>query len=379
MRTTTAAQLIGLKARNRKELVRVKVANSAAALVDMTGSFVGATFTGSLDAMAVSGSVTFWREQATGSLAPLMNSPAPIAPGRQLTFEVAIIGTADSVGAGDWVMLFDGLIDDVGWGGSESQITVPVRDRAGVLRDTWIETLANYGAATPGTAMATVMQSVLDDTLGTAVVTLNVVGDPDFGILLYEQQRQSLADALGAHRDLIGWDLRYLWDDTSSDFLLTFYEPDRLKAAPDHTFTADDYFDLTEITQTGMGVRNVIEVRYADDVSVTAEDPVSIAVFGRRYMFLDFINNNQIATEAAALVLATAILGDTSQPPLTHVTENALFWPVELGDLYQFEPNEVHYGAIQQVAVTGYQHTFGPDGNTTSLQCRGAPSGGTAR
>ena len=379
MRTASAAQLIDLKARDRKELVRVKVANAADTLVDFSSSFVSATFSADLNAVAVSGTVTFWREQATGSLAPLMNSPAPIAPGRQLTFEVAVIGTGDSVAGGDWVMLFDGLIDDVGWGGSDAQLSVPVRDLGGVLRDTWIESESLYGNDSSPVVIETVMQSLLDDTLGSAVVTLNTVGDPDFGIVLYEQQRQSLDQALGAHRDLIGWDLRYLWDDGESDFLLTFYEPDRAKSAADHTFSADDYFELNDVTQTSVGIRNVIEVRYADDVSVTAEDTTSIATFGRRYMFLDFINNNQISNEASALILATAVLGDVSQPPLTHTSENALFWPVELGDLYEFAPNEVHYSEPQTVAVVGYTHNFGPDGNTTSLQCRGAPSGGTSR
>jgi len=41
MRTATAGQLTDLAARQRKELVRVKVANSAAALVDMTGNQPG--------------------------------------------------------------------------------------------------------------------------------------------------------------------------------------------------------------------------------------------------------------------------------------------------------------------------------------------------
>jgi hypothetical protein len=379
MRAITAGQLTDLGARDRKELVRVKVANAAGSLTDLSSSFLGGSLSATLDAMAVSGTLNFWREQATGSLAPLMNASAPIAPGRQVTVEVAVIGTGDSVAAGDWVMLFDGFVDDVGWGGEDATITVPVRDKAGQLRDTWIETPTVYGNDATPVAMETVMQSILDDTLGTDEVVLETVGDPDFGIVLYQQQRQSLADALAAHRDLIGWDLRYLWDDTEEDFLLTFYEPDRTKTEADHTFTADDYFNITEIAKTGLGVRNVIQVRYADDISVTAVDDASVAEFGRRFMFLDFINNSQISNEASALVLAAAVLADCSQPPLTHTSENALWWPVELGDLYQFVGNEVHYSSAVEVAVAAYTHTFSPDGNTTSLQCRGKPAGGSGR
>ena len=87
MRTTTVQQLADLASLDRKELFRVKVANSTGTLVDFSAYLHSATLTGSVDNMATSGSVSFWREVPGTSLSPLMSSPAPIDTGRRLTFE----------------------------------------------------------------------------------------------------------------------------------------------------------------------------------------------------------------------------------------------------------------------------------------------------
>ncbi len=379
MRTATGPQLAALAAMDRKELVRVRVANSAGSLVDRSGAFVSATIQADVDSIAVSGSVTFWRETLGASLSPLVTTPAPIAPGRRITIEVAVIEAAESVQAGDWIMLFDGRVDDVGWGGDESRLVVPVRDGAYLLRDTWIEDLETHGNDVRPVPVQDVMQAILDDVLEADAPTLVTVGDPDFGIVEYEQQLQSLADALGALANLIGWELRYLWDEGDSEFKLTFYEPDRDKATPDHTFGPDDYFTLSDVSFSLIGVRNVVRVRYADDLSVVAVDDGSVAEYDRRFMFLDYIKSPQITTQAQAQRLATAVLGDVSRPALTHGSENAFFWPVEIGDLYTFEANNVHYVSNQTVAVVGYAHDLSPEGNVTKLHCRGKPSGGAAR
>jgi len=380
MRTaTTVQQLADLASLDRKELFRVKVANSTGTLVDFSAYLHSATLTGSVDNMATSGSVSFWREVPGTSLSPLMTSPAPIDTGRRLTLETAVIAKDATVQAGDWVMLFDGTIDDARFGGDDSKLTVPIRDAAALLIDTFIETEIVYGNDDSPIAVETVMQDLLDDTLGSSIVVMSVEGDPDFGVKLYTQQRQPLSQALAALRDLNGWDLRYLWSDAASDFVLTFYEPNRNTASPVHVFGPDDYFTLSDVARTARDIRNVCIIKYSETGTATVVDSASVAVYGRRVIFLDYADDLQITTQAAALALGLAVVGDCSQPPLTHRSENAFFWPVELGDLYTFSANNIHYSSAQDVAVQSWTHNIGPDGNSTTLDCRGSPSGGVMR
>jgi hypothetical protein len=180
--------------------------------------------------------------------------------------------------------------------------------------------------------------------------------------------------------NLIGWDLRYVWDDVAGEFQLLFSEPDRSKSTPDHTFTTSDYFTLTDVARGRTGVRNKVEVKYDADLSQVVTEDDSITEFGTRYMLLDYSQSLQITTSAAATALGVAVVADTAFPALTHTAEMA-FWPlVELGDLYRYRADGIHYSADQDVAVVAWTHEFrAGEAPTTMLQCRGAPAAGTAR
>lgn len=379
MRTPPAGMLDALAAKDRIDLLRVRIASSAGSMIDHSDRVLSVNLSGDINSLAVSGTINLQRERDGASVAPLMQSLVSVASGRRVTVEVAVLAVGATVSPGDWMTIFDGTVDDVGWGGNDSVLTVPVRDKAWRLRDTFIEDLKNYGNDDSPVAVATVMQEVLDDALGVGAETLDVTGDPDFGIYEYQQQLMSVAQALEA-LNLIGWDLRYRWDDGSSAFVLSYYEPDRAKTTPDHTFSPDDYYDLTDVGRGRMNVRNRIEVRYDDDLRVVAEDTASIAEYGVRYMYLDYAASRHITTEAEAERLANAILADTAQPALTHVGEMA-FWPlVEMGDLYRYAPNFVHYRTAQDVAVVRWEHRFTVDAPpATVLHCRGKPASGTTR
>ena len=366
---------------DRKEYVRVMVADAADVLQDMSEWFVGATVTASLEQLAKTASVTFWRETATESIAPLMTSPVPIDAGRRLWIDVAVVALGVTPDSPDWVPLFRGTIDDPEWGTSRSQLTVSCRDYAKRL-DQWIKTPAEYGNSIVPVAIETVMQAILDDVLGVGEETLYVIGDPDFGIVLYTQDRMSLASALGELRDLIGWDLRYLWNDAQDDYVLTLYEPDVLQTTPNHIYDTDDYFEITRLERTSVGIRNYIEVAYDPDGTLPNEiaiDSGSVAEFGEQYMYMDETRNNLINNAASAQALGAAILRDTSRPPLSHVAENALDPTVELGRLCRYTANDVHYSADQDVSVLSYTHALSPDGNSTSIEARGQPGGGVTR
>jgi hypothetical protein len=54
-------------------------------------------------------------------------------------------------------------------------------------------------------------------------------------------------------------------------------------------------------------------------------------------------------------------------------------WRVELGDLYEFAANGVHYDTAQRLAVLSYRHSITDKGCRTTLVCRGKPAGGRMR
>ncbi len=51
--------------------------------------------------------------------------------------------------------------------------------------------------------------------------------------------------------------------------------------------------------------------------------------------------------------LGLAAQADLKQPYANHEILARFFWPVEIGDLYTFLANGVHYDANQQFAIAG--------------------------
>lgn len=385
MRPASSRQLDAVAARDRKISFRVWVNDAGGTPVDWSDFVQSFQVQEDQDQAVVTASVTFWREDNGVTTAPFMSDPAPIFPGRAIEIQVAVVQAGDSVLTEDWEPIFRGTIDDTGWGGQGAEVTVPARGKGRNLIKSFIRTEQNYGNI-PGTEpVQNVIQAILDDVFGVGGVELDVVGDPDLGILEYTQKRESVQSAIQALVDLNGWVARYVWNEAYQDWRLTLYEPDRAKTTPDHVFGPADYLEVTELDLSTADIRNEVEVLYSDEVnSVVVVDSDSIAEFGgpnddADYFFLDVREDPQINTLAKATALAVAILSDLSQPRAVQVTKNAFFPFVELGDLYRFTANDVHYNTDQDMAVTGYSHSVSRDGAFTTLRVRGTPSGGASR
>ena len=373
-------------AAERQELIRIFVADDDDHLQNLSAWFVGATIQASVEAFAKTANIIFWRETPSASKAPLMNDPQPIAPGRRVFMESAVLELDEVLEESDWSYLFSGRIDDTAWGGNASQIVVPCRDPAGRLHDSWILDERTYGSNVTPVPIQTVMQAILTDNLTANPPTMNVIGDPDFGIVEYTQKRGSIQDGLFSNRDLQGWDLRYKWNYSDDELQLTYYEPDRTKTVPDHVFGVDDYFEISEVSLSALGVRNYVIVDWdPDQPAVVAEDSTSIAEYanadsdGIFPLLVDETGNAQINTQAAALALAEAILAETAFPSLSHTARNAFAPEVEIGDLCRYPANGIHYNTAQDVAIVGYTHEIRPDGNQTTIAARGSPSGSVTR
>ncbi|HEY8534873.1 MAG TPA: hypothetical protein VIL25_00430, partial [Vicinamibacterales bacterium] len=394
MRTLSATEQALLQSGAYAVHCRVLVRDAGGILQDLsvlagTDWVVEARWDDDIDFPVAQAEVTLWREGPEGSLSPFvgsspLNAGGPLLDaGREIRIETAITPPGAAPAAGDWRLVFQGHIDHVSFGRRESRVTVRARDLGGTLLDTWIETQAVYGS-TAGTPVETVMQQILDDTLGSGAVTLLVPSSPGFLITPYTQEQMSLLQALQQLADLIGWVVRYRWDEGSGAFRLTFYEPPRAASAPVWTFGPDAYLDVTDLAIDRAGIRNVVEISYRDAASgqrqkFTVFDANSIARYGRRWMQIVEPDSSPIDTEQEATALANAVLSDLADPKAEQEIELHYWWPVELNDFYRFLPNGVHYDGEQDLAVVSWRHEIGPQRARTFIRVRGRPAGAYRR
>lgn len=292
---------------------------------------------------------------------------------REAKISVAQIAASCSPVSTDYHLLLRGEIDE--WDARETPMRLSVRDPGGLLMDRWIEASTQYGSSS-GAAIEDVMQSIVDDALGSTDIEVQESSSPGFLIApAYKQEVMPIMDALNSLRALIGWDLRYRWSSADDDFTLQFYPPDRDSTTPDSTFGPDRYESVPRLAINRADIRNVIEVKYPSSTSnkeetVTASDTSSIDKYGRRWMRIVEGQDSAIDTEAEAGVLANAALSDLAEPDAEQEIEMHLWWPVEINDLYRWEQNAIHYGTDQDLAVTGFRHEIWADRHRTHISAR---------
>ena len=245
MRTLTAAQTRVLSLDQRSTHVRVFV-DAGAGFIDMTtlegrNWVAGIDYGGDVDTMAQQATVTFHRQIEELSLATLrdsskLNTPSTILlAGNAIYIETATIAADTYPEAGDWEEVFRGAIDGTNW--ASSPMTVTARDDMEKL-DEWIETESKRPVSATQDSAEDLMQEMLDAQFGASVVELfsingtgatpfNTGDSPGFDILEYVQRKSPMANALRTIAEQIGWSVRYRWNDDTSAFQLTYYDPGR--------------------------------------------------------------------------------------------------------------------------------------------------------
>lgn len=386
MRDLTSDQEARLFSTSRNVYHRVRVADPSGTLVDYTVAG-GSTYdwvnrwtiTGNVDEAAVAASIEFHRQNDVQSLAPyLQPGTEAIKAGRRVTIEYAAINLGESLSESDYWLLFDGYVDGWKTEGRGGTLTLECRDRMGLLVDTWTIAENTYGNSVTPVQIQSVMRSILNERFS-GTETFTTIGDPDFGILEYSQKMESMYDALKANFDLIGWLFRYRYDASSAGFRFEFLEPDRTIATPQHTIRPTDYYDIPSFEESSDDLRNEGVIKWGGG-KVTAQDETSIAEYGRtKTIVLDASQDDQINTEAKAVALVTAVVSDLSQPLAKKQAILPLAPFAQINDYYRFTPNSALYSQDQDMAVTGFQHSYGPDGEQTRLDLRGKPSGGVTR
>lgn len=360
--------------------VRVNIEDSEGNLIDITNFhgwdwLVSVDWGSDIDSMASDANITLNRAIFQDSMAPLMkasriNLDSGMSYARFLdlnrTVRIAVKYGADETSAvTDFMLLFVGRIDSIDWGTAEIQIKC--RDLYGALQDTWIESEVAYSDKTVGEPVEDAMQDILDDNMSSAP-TLYVPSTPGWQVLLFKSTKQSIADQLELLTNQIGWVARYKWDQATTQFRLTFYEPDRTKSAVDRTFNQQDYYTMENCSVDVTMIRNAITVTYPDSSdlkkngnpkqhTLTVDDATSIGLYSRRWMSVTEDGSSIIDTSAEATVFANAMLADLKTPKINNSVTMPFFAPVELEDLYKFTANDVHSSIDLTFAVVGFRHS----------------------
>jgi hypothetical protein len=401
MRPLSAEQAAAQAAPDRSVFVRVRIdSTGSGGFVDLT-NYEGRNWLGTvsyedgLDNPGATASFELRRESFRLSLSPMMIDAKAnqqpwltylpfLAVGRAVIIESATLASDTTPTAGDWQNVFEGEIDDLDFGGNVSAIRISCRDKIGRLLDTWIENQGVYGSAFPGTAVETIMQSILNTWAGAPVPTLYVPVSPSFNVLPYIQEKAPVIEALRKLSQQFGWDVRYRWDPGTLAWRLTLFDPGRSTTVPDYTIGPSRYTDLSSLRSSKESIRNYIRIVWTDYATkvrqaTIVQDVLSAAKYGRRFMEICEAATSQIDTAGEASTFASAALSDLAEPGLEKDAELPYFFPVETTDYLAFSPNGVHYDSEQRLAVVAWRSSFSKDKATTVLTCRGKPAGAFAR
>lgn len=380
-RPTTPAQEKMARALVREEPLRVRIEDFAGSMVDRSEWVQRARIQWDVDSFALQADVDLHREMAGESLAPLRSAGPGVKGGRRITIEAAFLEMGEAPSESDWILMFDGRIDDPRWGGRQNTLSLECRSwRARLLHDRWIRFPGTYEGFLPD-----VIQQLMDDELGEDAPTLVTwpTKEPPF-VPEYEQRRQSLQEAIQALSDATGWVVRERWDPDAEDFRLVLYEPDRDREEPDAVFDARDFFEIGDISEDTKGVRTEVIIEWRDDLFGIAEDTEAIDEpgIGRRTMVIDASDDPMIRSEAEAQTFAELVLSDVSTALTGQATPHGLYWPVELGDMWRYEADDTWADEPRTMAVQSVEHVWESDPetpSTTNVQLRGRPSGGASR
>ena len=245
-------------------------------------------------------------------------------------------------------------------------------------------------STTAGTAVETVMQQIIDDTLGAGTVTLNTPVSPAWSIRFYEQQRESILDAVSRLAEQIGWTCRYKWDSGSSTFKLTLSTPNRASTTAVRTIASTETLTVDRCAVEVFGIRNAVRVifpnyaardpsGYSPRVVVERTDATSITAYGRRFMEVAEASNSNIDTSTEATLYADAMLADLKDPLAEYGVELLPFFHFEVSDILQFTANNLHFTSDQKLAIVSIAHSVSGDECRTRITTRGKPSTGFAR
>lgn len=248
----------------------------------------------------------------------------------------------------------------------------------------------NYvGAPTAaGVPVQNVMQNILDDhkAASDTAVTLYTPTSPGWAIKQFIQKREFVLGAISSLAKQIGWEVKYRWRSGTSQFELTFSQPNRSSPSVNYSFAPSEYADPTRLGVNISEIRNAWRIIYSDSSDlwpdgqpkrkvIEVSDASSIAKYGELWAEIQEDSASNIDTTAEATTLVNAALSDCKEPTAELAVDLIRGFPwVETNDYYTFQANGLHFDNAQSLAVTGWTQTYEGGRLKTSLTLRGQPS-----
>lgn len=383
MRTRTGGENTILSAAVKAvKAVKVEIKDAAGAYQDWFSRLLSVSWGASVDQPIAELRLTLRRDSGpSASLSPFRGDStlniggAAIDAGRDIKISPATTAWGVTPVSGDYKLLFQGKTADIDF--ANTAMEVIARDLGGALVKKQIKETSQVRDET-GIPLEDVIQDLLD--LWAPGTTLFTPVSPGFLVTSQDWGKGSLFEAIRTAAGSIGWDIRYLWDNGTSAFRLTLFEPDRTKTTPDWTIAKDRYFKITQLAIRADDVRNYIQVSFLNASTglretVFATDPTSVARFEEQWMEIVEADTSPINSTAEAQALADAALADLAWPIAEKAVEIPFFWPVEVGDLIRFTANAIHSDGDIDLAVSSFQHRLERGTARTTLFLRGKPAG----
>lgn len=429
MRTRTQQDiaLFGAPAGQQATWLKVEIDRTGSGawvdLTDLNGDdwVVGASYQEAIGTPAMSAVVTLaahLRGRPAHSLVPMMASSTLHTGGvlikkhNLIRISVAI-APIDSARPSTFNEVFDGRIDK--WASDGQTIRVECRCLIVDLQSRFVETEGQYGDEDPLSATAAdveeVMQNILDDHINTTasaprtspLASRTTDGAPwqlysDDGdattpfkkttgaaVLLYQQAKEPIWQALQKNASCIQWRLSRRWLNAISDWALVFEQPTRTGASS--VLTIDPKTSQAAIRNLvfdGSVVRNVVQVGYQDGGGARqvyeTNDATSISDYGRQFISLDLGATSQINTSTEATTFGDAVLADCKDPVITATVILPYVWYLQLNDLVTLGPDDLLLDASQDLAVIAMSHAIQQGaGAATTLVLEGAPTAGNRK
>jgi hypothetical protein len=236
-----------------------------------------------------------------------------------------------------------------------------------------------------GTAVETIIQQVLNDNGLSAFTTLQTPVSPSWLIRPYVQQRSSVADAVKALIDQLGWTCRYEWNTGLGKYELTLKQPNRSATVADKTLSVYEEGKTGSLAVDVYSIRNAVRITYSETASratngqvprkqVEVTDSASITKYGRRYMEVQEADTSQIDSSSEASRMAQAIVDDLKEP----LVGMSIVFPVdpylELGDMLGIAADGLRFSAAQVLATDTLTHRFADGSSSTEVKLRGKPA-----
>jgi hypothetical protein len=396
MRTVTAAHEAVLASGEQASRIKVEI-NDGASWIDL-GNLYGLnwvtkiTYGETTQGKMMDAVVTVKTRDHDLSISPLATNSlinatnVLLASNNSVRISAAVMPSHCDAATSDYFYVFKGEIDKVAIGPEETKISCLGLGKD--LADAFVESERTYGTAA-GRPVEDVIQDILTDwgggvTLysitGTAGTPFQAGDSPGWNIVAHPDRPQRREPVLDAIRNLgiqIGYEVRYIWNSSTSDFQLTLFEPDRALAVPHRTFTPSQYLTLGDVAIDRQWVRNFVLGSYVNSdgriKTVSATDAASVAKLGRLWMEIASPRGDNIDSSTEAQALVDAALADLKDPTASMRAATCYFPWFELGDLIRWEANGSQLDSDLDVAVAGIRHTIDQSGARTEVDCRGTP------